>query len=148
MSLKEFKTKKNSGDSTYVGIPSDMQKALSGKTINEAIRLGLLTSLGDEAGNLFLVSENGTRFAIVNGYRVGCSKWVQDAEASKIIEDLGNMKFGTYMSQERWKDGEVNPNGDFVEVFRLTKPSVGLALSVDKEGVNINQAVEAEDAVA
>lgn len=129
---------KTSGNQGYNPMPKEMQDKLLGKSLNQAIAEGLITDLGDAAGNLFAISEKDYRYALVNGFRVGVSSKLQDAEASEILEQLGDLTFNGGISNQA---GE----GFGKYWFNLGMPRT-MALSAE-EGINVNAGTE-EPAVA
>ncbi len=95
----------------YQLMPKVMQDLLDGKTLNAAIEDGSITDLGDEGGNLFHQYDNAedASCAIINGYRVPCSRKLNQTEGEELKGVLGDLCFGAGISPETL-DGKPNPN--------------------------------------
>lgn len=103
---------------------SDFAK-LDGLTINDAIAKGLITSIGLPGGG-FIFNHNNkevdTRYAVINGKAIACSSSLSEKEQDDIADMLGDLTFQSGMSQEKYKNGQVDPNGDFIKWQRLSMP--------------------------
>jgi hypothetical protein len=77
-------------------LPKELQDKLIGKTLNQAIAEGLVTDLGDDAGNLFAHSTQSEEwvYAIINGCRVTVSDKLTKTDPEEVKEMLGDLTFG------------------------------------------------------
>ena len=80
-------------ETDYSYMPVELLIQLNGLCINDAVRKGIISSVCDEEGNFFVQSirEDGAFDAIINSYRLQCSK--------KLIEEISDglpKNFGQY----------------------------------------------------
>ena len=108
----------------------EMKTKLNDKTVNQALRAGIIDDLGTEDG-AFIVPHADPNidewYAIVQGTGVRVSSGVK-----KLIEDeddrmndvnfLGTLTFTRGFSREKFLDGEVNEKGEHIAWFRLGLP--------------------------
>lgn len=143
MSTPKLKSKQST--SLKAMAPVDAKK-LDGLTINDAIDRGLISSIGLPDGG-FIFNHNKAdvtaRYAVINGTGVLCSETLSGKEQEDIEDLLGDLTFTSGQSQEKYKNGKIDPNGDFVTWYRIGMPR---GLDLDTANAAVKVAFEAEPA--
>ena len=103
---QNFKTVAVEVGKVYFGMPDEMKTALNGLTIEDAIKSGLITDLGDDDGNLLDGDDNGD-FAVINGRSVTIGKSIK-----KLEEELTEEEFSRIAAKFRFNYAESTVAGD------------------------------------
>lgn len=141
MSTPKLKSKSSATIKAMAAVDA---KALDGLTINEAIDRGLIKTIGMDGGG-FIFNHNKAdvtnRYAVINGAAIQCSETLSGKEQDDIDELLGDLTFTSGQSQEKYKNGKVDPAGDFITWYRLGMPR---GLDLDTANAAVNVSFEAE----
>lgn len=139
---------KSKSTETIVSMPLAEFRKLEGYSINGAIEEGLITSIGSKNGAFIVNSKTkgvDRKYAVVNGYGIPCSPAISDADNEDIEEIMGDLKFQTYPSSEKYLNGKVSEDGEFVISMRLTMPG-GLNLDLENDVIEASYHEETKPA--
>ncbi len=135
-----MKTLKSKSETTVKQLDAELAAKLDGKTVNDAITAGIITSLGVKGQFIFSHSdENIDRtYAVVNGFAVPCSTGLAAKEKEEVEEMLGDLTFSSGFSIKKYKANENGvreesdaPDAEAVPWFRLGLP----------KGVNLGEGI-------
>lgn len=99
--MKITKQFKQSNAPIYESLPTHLWSQFKDKSINECIKEGLITDLGDDKGQFFLNhadSDIEASYGIINGYAVRLSEGLVDSVDSIDDEMVGRLRFTSEIS--------------------------------------------------